>query len=682
MSRKRFVMAVTAVVVCSAVALLFGGGPTFHPDATLTGSTLAGWHMLGDADWHIQDGEITGTPKQPTGGWLILNNSYQDVGFFSSFQCTTGCRTGVLLRAEKTPDGGMKGIFVALDGVQMPGETPIAQTEQGKSGIASYAVTLDAQGKETKRTRLRSGGGQMRIAPPPDPNAAGRGGGGRGGSGGRGGGGRGAVLNLPIPRPDTGLNPGEWNQVEILLDANIVRGFLNIVGSETGGGVVDDEDGRFGPIALYSGGTGEVHFKDVAYKNLALKVRPPEITSTHFREQRLSDFYYSWGAGAADINHDGVMDIVSGPHVFYGPDYTKHSEIYLAIASNPSDTYTYDDWMQFVADFEGNGWPDALNCNFSGGTGIPGCWLYSNPKNEPRRWDKHLVVSAYSSEIGVVRDLLGDGKPTLVYAGGGFVRYARPDPANPTGPWLIRSVSDNGYANAHGIGVGDVNGDGRMDIVNAFGWWEQPADEKQQAGTTIGSAAAAKPWKYHPAPFGRYGRNGVGGSVMGVYDVNGDGLNDVVTSLNAHGFGLAWFEQKKDGSFVEHMIMDDFGTKNSGGVTFTEPHGTAFADVDGDGITDLIVGKRFWSHRDDFLDPDAYGPAVLYWYKTVRNPKAPGGAEFVPELINNHSGAGSDIYVADLNKDGAMDILTATRFGTFVFWGKPGAYRAATTATK
>src|SRR5580692_2797743 len=168
----------------------------------------------------------------------------------------------------------------------------------------------------------------------------------------------------------------------------------------------------------------------------------------------------------------------------------------------------------------------------------------------------------------------------------------------------------------------------------------------------------------------QHGRRG-----NGDYDVNGDGLNDVVTSLNAHGFGLAWFEQKKDGSFVEHMIMDDFGTKNSGGVTFTEPHGTAFADVDGDGITDLIVGKRFWSHRDDFLDPDAYGPAVIYWYRTVRNPKAPGGAEFVPELIDNQSGAGSDMFAMDLNKDGAIDIVTATRFGTFIFWGKPGAFK-------
>jgi hypothetical protein len=61
---------------------------------------------------------------------------------------------------------------------------------------------------------------------------------------------------------------------------------------------------------------------------------------------------------------------------------------------------------------------------------------------------------------------------------------------------------------------------------------------------------------------------------------------------------------------------------------------------------------------------------VLYWYQTVRNPKAPGGAELVPHLIDNHSGVGSDVLAVDLNNDGAMDIVTATRFGMFIFWGK------------
>ena len=161
---------------------------------------------------------------------------------------------------------------------------------------------------------------------------------------------------------------------------------------------------------------------------------------------------------------------------------------------------------------------------------------------------------------------------------------------------------------------------------------------------------------------------------MGVYDVNGDGLNDVVTSLEAHGWGLAWYEQKRDKSgalsFTEHMIADDYSMKNPGNVAFSEAHAATFADVDGDGIPDFIVGKRLHSHLESYTDPDPFGPPVLYWFRTVRNPKAPGGAEFKPELIHNRSGVGSTILAVDLNKDGAMDIVTSTNRGTYIFWGK------------
>ena len=97
--------------------------------------------------------------------------------------------------------------------------------------------------------------------------------------------------------------------------------------------------------------------------------------------------------------------------------------------------------------------------------------------------------------------------------------------------------------------------------------------------------------------------------------------------------------------------------------------------MDGDGISDLITGKRLYSHLDSFLDPDPHGPAVLYWYKTTRNPKAEGGAEFVPELIHNRSGVGSQFVVTDLNKDGTPDVVIGDAKGTFIFWNqmKPAA---------
>jgi Domain of Unknown Function (DUF1080)/FG-GAP-like repeat len=628
MLRKIFLLA--AVLALIGAMPGFAVGPSFYPDGVFKGSSLKGWHTLGGADWRAEDGELIGIPNKG-GGWLLLDQSYQDVGFYTNFQCTGGCEIGVLFRAQKVDGGGMKGIYASIPA----------------SGLEFYSVTLDADGKIVTRVKLPPGGGQMRIAPPPDPNAAPR----------RRGNFPQNDAKLPFTVPDTSVRPNDWNQIEFIFDANILRSILN---NGTEAGAVGDDG--YGAVALYVGGTGEVRFKDVAYKDLGLHVRETEETLSGFRKQRLSDFYYSWGADVADFNHDGVMDVVSGPYIYYGPDYMKSREVYLAQTSNPSTEYANDDWMQFAADFAGDGWPDVLTCNFTSPN--TGCFLYANPKGENRRWDKFHVVTAFQTEIAMVKDIDGDGKPELVYGAEGYVRYAKPDPANPTGPWIIHNVSEKGYETAHGIGIGDINGDGRMDIVNPYGWWEQPAPGAKQ-----------KSWTYHPDVFGRYGRTRMGGSEIAVYDVNGDGLMDIVTVLDAHGWGLAWFEQKRDAqgkiSFVQHMIMDDLWTKNAGGVAFSEGHGTTSADMNGDGIPDFIVGKRYWSHRDDFLDPYPYGPPVLYWYETVRDPKSPGGARFVPHLIDNHSGAGSNLKAVDLKKDGAMDVVTATRFGTFIFWGTP-----------
>src|SRR5215469_11463586 len=97
---------------CLALVAVPGlaSGPSFHPDVTMSGTSLNGWHSTGAAEWSAEKGEIVGRPGQAGSGWLVLDQSYQDVNFYTEFRCADGCVTGVLFRAEKTPDGGMKGI--------------------------------------------------------------------------------------------------------------------------------------------------------------------------------------------------------------------------------------------------------------------------------------------------------------------------------------------------------------------------------------------------------------------------------------------------------------------------------------------------------------------------------------------------------------------------------------------
>jgi len=636
---KKFAYWTTGAAALLAAALFAAVPPAFVPDSTFQGSSLKGWHVLGQADWRADKGELIATPKNAGGGWLVLDKSYQDVQFFASFRCSGSCRTGVLLRAEKT-GSGMKGVYVSLT----------------QGDLASYRVTLDAQGQELSREKLRPASGTFRYTKdikPPQPEAAGR--------GGRIGGGRGAQGDRPAPV----FEPEQWHTIQLILDADILRPTL--ASSSTGvrggtfsggrgmisGGATDDDMAGFGPVALYAGGTGEVHFKDVAFKDLMHKTEPMEKVSSHFRMQRISDFYYSWCAAVADINHDGVLDVVAPPFYYLGPNFTERREFMPGRTFNVSTEYT-SDMIVFAHDFTGDGWPDIVS-TYTNGRPL---YLYVNPKGESRRWDRYEVVPAVGSEIALLRDVDGDGMPDVVYVDReSGVAYASPDRGNPTGPWKITHVSGPIAFNPHGLGVGDINGDGRLDILTAVGWWEQPPKGSQQ-----------ETWTFHAANFGG------GAGQMSVYDVNGDGLNDVVTPLAAHGWGISWFEQKRDKagkiSFEEHPIMGDLSTKSAGNVAFSEIHASIAADLDGDGIPDLIVGKRLFSHEESYTDPDPYGASVLYWYRTVRNPKAPGGAEFVPELIHNRSGVGSHFVAVDLDKDGALDIITSVNRGTFIFYNK------------
>jgi hypothetical protein len=609
---------------------------TFIPDYLFKGSTtIDHWNSLGSANWSAIDGSIIGKlDNENESGILVFNKSYQDVAFQVSVKRNSMVETGLLFRFEKN-DNAIDAVLLSVDGT---------------GDLSLFNIHFDMQGSEIGREKLaRAGGIGYRIAPPvkedanqnqsrrPDSSPQ-------------------VPSDLPVKQVNTEFVNGEWNQLEGYVDVNTIRAFMND-GREVGGtmGEEKNEDG-YGPVALYIKGNGEVQFKNIMLKDLSIKETPIEKISERFKIQRISDMYYSWATDAADFNKDGNLDIVAGPYIYYGPDFTKRSEIFPAITGSPSLQFAYNR-VQHAYDFNNDGWPDVLSTAFSS-------ILYINPKGEHRRWESYNILpDAKQGEITAFEDIDNDAKPELIYGANGHVRYAKPNENDPTKPWIEYNVSDQGYSMAHGIGTGDINNDGRIDILNAVGWWEQPA-----------VLDSTKTWKYHPVAFGRYGKRsgGIGGSIMAVYDVNGNGLNDVVTNLNAHGFGLAWYEQKRsnDGeiSFVRHMISDDYQFNNKDGVTFSQAHGATFADIDGDGIKDYIVGKRYFTHLDNYFDPDTYSPPVLYWYKTVRNKEAPGGAEFIPELIHNRSGVGSEVDAVDLDKNGTLDIITSTNNGTFIYW--------------
>src|SRR5690606_37902596 len=195
-----------------------------------------------------------------------------------------------------------------------------------------------------------------------------------------------------------------------------------------------------------------------------------------------------------------------------------------------------------------------------------------------------------------------------------------------------------------GLGVGDLNGDGRPDLVEKSHFYEQPEDPRTQPWTK-------RTW----APLSYGG----GGAQILVHDFDGDGDADIVTSYNAHSWGLGWFEQYEPGKFVRRDLVGESSTQNPFGLALSQMHALALADIDGDGRMDFVTGKRHYSHQG--RDPGGLQEPALYWFRNQL--EAEGRVEFVPHFVHGDSGVGVELKVADLNGDGRLDLISGSKKG-------------------
>jgi FG-GAP-like repeat len=376
------------------------------------------------------------------------------------------------------------------------------------------------------------------------------------------------------------------------------------------------------------------------------------------------------GISMLDMNDDGFADLLSGAYWYENPgadggEWKQHQFRTVGIHNE-----FVSDCGEWVVDVDHDGLPDLVTAGWISN----GLWWYRNPGPKAvaagAMWKAEKITDSYDTEGGAFADINGDGKPDLALAhynrsGVLWVDFSKDKPR-------VHHLGGR-EQDGHGIGIADINGDGKADVLTTHGWFEQIDADNDK-------------WQWH----GDWELGDAGFPILG-YDVNHDGKLDLIYG-QGHGYGLYWLEQAGTAThrnWIRHTIDE----------SFSQSHALVLVDIDGDGIPELITGKRYRGHSGG--DPGSYDPVVVYAYKlptkvqftavkahtaskhhaSAQSPAGTTSGSGIMQIadsasdvaftrialsVNGTASAGTQFLAADFDHDGDIDLASAGKLGVHV----------------
>jgi hypothetical protein len=383
----------------------------------------------------------------------------------------------------------------------------------------------------------------------------------------------------------------------------------------------------------------------------ALGIQPvsgDELFDLKWKKHTINDVSPFEAAGVGDFNADGRLDVFCGDSWYAGPDWTPFKVRDVPRGSNP---HYHEDFADATLDVNGDGKLDIVTCSYFS---RKVAWV-EQPSDPHKPWTEHLIDSPGPMETAYLVDLYGDGTPVFLPNVGGKVAWYELSSRATQPRWDKRQPTAAG--GGHGIGHGDINGDGRIDIITPKGWCEQPADRNGD-------------WTFH-------GDFELGAASIGIlgHDFDRDGNTDVVWGMG-HGFGLHWLRQKKDADGKRVWHREDIDTQ------FSQVHTLHLADFDGDNEIEFVTGKRIYAHESEAGATDKPCIYVFKFHRQTGNwiknvvyegepapaaPLKPEQRDALKDFRRGSAGTGLQMVTRDLDQDGDLDIVAPGKSGLYWF---------------